>query len=60
MKSQKREWKNAPAAPKREEDNPVPSTTKTTSHPWKKMKPAAKNVEGKTQEKLQLLPKAPT
>ena len=42
---------------KREEDNPVPGTTKKTSHPWEKMKPAAKNVEWKTQEKFQLLPK---
>ena len=42
---------------KREEDNPGPGITKTTSNPWEKMKLTAKIVERKTQENLQLLPK---
>ena len=43
--------------PKREENNPNPQHYKNDLPSMEKMKPTAKNVERKTQEKLQLLPK---
>ena len=57
MKSQKREWKMHQQLQKREEDNPIPSTTKNDLPSMGKMKPTPKNVEGKAQKKLQLPPK---
>ena len=42
---------------KREEDNPGPGITKTTSNPWEKNEANSQNVERKTHRKLQLLPK---
>ena len=37
---------------KREEDNPGPGITKTTSNSWEKNEATAENVEGKTHKKL--------
>ena len=48
---------NAPAAPKTRGRQPNPQHYKNDLPSMEKMKPTAKNVEGKTQEKLQLLPK---
>ena len=45
---------------KREEDNPGPGITKTTSNPWEKWSQQPKRGIQNAQEKLQLLPKAAT
>ena len=60
MKLQKREWKMHQQLPKREENSPIPSTTKTTSHPWGKWSQPPKTWNEKHRKNSSCSPKAPT